>query len=41
MGIVRFQVSVSLDGYLAGPDQTVDEPLGAGGENLHLWMFDL
>jgi len=41
MGIVRFQVSVSLDGYLAGPNQTVDEPLGAGGENLHLWMFDL
>jgi dihydrofolate reductase len=41
MGIVRFQVSVSLDGYLAGPDQTIDDPLGVGGEDLHRWMFDL
>jgi dihydrofolate reductase len=41
MGIVRFHVGVSLDGYLAGPDQSVDTPLGVGGEDLHLWMFDL
>jgi dihydrofolate reductase len=41
MGIVRFQVSVSLDGYLAGPDQSMETPLGIGGEDLHLWMFDL
>ncbi len=41
MGIVRFQVAVSLDGYLAGPDQTIDHPLGVGGEDLHRWMFDL
>jgi dihydrofolate reductase len=32
-------VTVSLDGFLAGPRQTRDDPLGAGGERLHEWMF--
>ena len=32
-------LSVSLDGYAAGPDQTVDNPLGVGGEQLHEWVF--
>jgi ribosomal protein L2 len=32
-------VSVSLDGYAAGPDQSVDHPLGVGGERLHEWAF--
>src|SRR3954447_5202767 len=32
-------LSVSLDGYLAGPGQTREEPLGVGGERLHEWMF--
>jgi dihydrofolate reductase len=32
-------ISVSLDGYVAGPNQTMDEPLGAGGEQLHEWAF--
>ena len=27
--------SISLDGYGAGPDQSLDEPLGIGGESLH------
>jgi dihydrofolate reductase len=36
---VRSQISVSLDGYVAGPDQTEDEPLGRGGERLHEWYF--
>jgi dihydrofolate reductase len=31
--------SISLDGYAAGPVQTVDSPLGVGGERLHDWMF--
>lgn len=31
--------SVSLDGYAAGPGQSVDEPLGTGGERLHGWIF--
>jgi dihydrofolate reductase len=30
---------MSLDGFMAGPDQSRDEPLGRGGENLHGWMF--
>ena len=30
-------MSVSLDGYAAGPDQGLDAPLGAGGEALHHW----
>jgi dihydrofolate reductase len=33
-------MSVSLDGFVAGPDQTVDEPLGKGGLALHQWHFD-
>jgi len=41
MGIVRFQVAVSLDGYLAGPDQSVENPLGLRGEELHGWMLEL
>ena len=30
--------SVSVDGYGAGPDQSLQSPLGAGGEGLHGWM---
>jgi len=32
-------LSISLDGYAAGPDQRPDQPLGAGGETLHEWIF--
>ncbi|NNH72604.1 dihydrofolate reductase [Nocardia uniformis] len=32
-------VSISLDGYAAGTDQGVDDPLGVGGEQLHEWFF--
>jgi dihydrofolate reductase len=32
-----FDISVSLDGYVAGPDQSLDDPLGKGGEQLHEW----
>ncbi|MGW6173153.1 dihydrofolate reductase family protein [Arthrobacter sp. NPDC055138] len=31
--------AVSLDGYAAGPHQSLADPLGAGGEQLHEWMF--
>ena len=41
MGELRFQVSVSLDGYMAGPDQSMEEPLGVGGERLHDWIVEL
>lgn len=30
--------SISLDGYGAGPDQSVEHPLGVGGEELHKWL---
>ncbi len=32
-------LSISVDGYAAGPDQDLDHPLGVGGERLHDWMF--
>src|SRR3954465_6514991 len=31
--------SISLDGYGAGPDQSAEDPLGVGGEQLHEWIF--
>jgi dihydrofolate reductase len=41
MGSFRFQVAVSLDGYIAGPHQSMENPLGVGGMALHQWLFDL
>lgn len=41
MGKVRFDISVSLDGYIAGPNADLDNPLGIGGEQLHEWGFAL
>jgi dihydrofolate reductase len=32
---------MSLDGFVAGPDQSVEQPLGAGGMRLHEWVFPL
>jgi dihydrofolate reductase len=31
--------AISLDGYAAGPDQGIDNPLGVGGSRLHEWVF--
>jgi len=31
--------SISIDGYGAGPDQSLENPLGVGGEELHEWFF--
>ena len=39
MTFTTAHLSVSLDGYAAGPDQTLEDPLGRGGEALHRWMF--
>lgn len=36
---IRAHMTISLDGFGAGPDQTEATPLGLGGENLHRWMF--
>jgi dihydrofolate reductase len=41
MSLVRFQLSVSLDGYAAGPNQSEQDPLGVGGERLHEWVVPL
>jgi dihydrofolate reductase len=32
-------ITMSLDGFVAGPNQTLEEPLGTGGEELHEWAF--
>jgi dihydrofolate reductase len=32
-------ISISLDGFVAGPNPSLEEPLGAGGELLHEWAF--
>ncbi|HEX6680448.1 MAG TPA: dihydrofolate reductase family protein [Gaiellaceae bacterium] len=41
MGKVVAEVSISLDGYVAGPSPTLEEPLGKGGELLHEWVVRL
>jgi dihydrofolate reductase len=38
---LRFRISMSLDGFVAGPSQSVDNPLGIGGIRLHEWVFPL
>jgi dihydrofolate reductase len=41
MSRLRFQISVSLDGFAAGPNQSEENPLGEGGEQLHEWVLKL
>jgi dihydrofolate reductase len=41
MGKVKGQISVSADGYAAGPNQGEEHPLGEGGEGLHEWVVKL
>src|SRR3954453_3504635 len=38
---VIVDISVSVDGYVAGPDPDMDNPLGIGGEQLHEWILGL
>jgi dihydrofolate reductase len=38
---LRLRISISLDGYVAGPNQSVENPLGEGGEGLHEWAIEL
>jgi dihydrofolate reductase len=38
---LRFQISISLDGLVAGPNQSEEHPLGEGGEQLHEWVVEL
>ncbi len=36
-----FDISMSLDGYVAGPNASLEQPLGEGGERLHEWVLGL
>lgn len=39
MSKLRYRMSTSLDGYTAGPNQSLENPLGEGGMRLHQWAF--
>jgi dihydrofolate reductase len=41
MSKVRVHIAISADGYVAGPNQSEENPLGEGGEQLHDWMLEL
>jgi dihydrofolate reductase len=40
MSLVRSQISISLDGFVAGPNQSLENPIGVGGMRLHEWVFE-
>jgi dihydrofolate reductase len=39
MSLVTCHVSISLDGFLAGPNQSLENPIGVGGLKIHEWHF--
>jgi dihydrofolate reductase len=41
MSKVKTTITMSLDGFVAGPDQSERDPLGVGGEALHTWLVSL
>ena len=41
MSKVRVHIAISADGYVAGPNQSQENPLGEGGEALHDWFIEL
>ncbi len=41
MSKLHLRISMSLDGFVAGPQQSVANPLGIGGLRLHQWLFSL
>jgi dihydrofolate reductase len=41
MSKLKLNITMSLDGFVAGPDQSERQPLGAGGEELHQWLTPL
>jgi dihydrofolate reductase len=41
MSKVKAHIAVSADGYVAGPNQSLEHPLGEGGERLHEWLVGL
>ena len=40
MTTVTCDITVSSDGFAAGPNQSLEKPLGEGAEKLHRWMFE-
>lgn len=40
MARVTCDVTISLDGFVAGTGQSFEQPLGRGGEELHRWQFE-
>ena len=38
MGLIRLDMTISLDGYVTGPQDSVDEPMGVGGFRLFNWL---
>jgi len=41
MDKLRFNIAISLDGYVAGPSQSEENPIGIGGMKLHEWLLPL
>ena len=41
MSRLKANITMSLDGFVAGPDQSANDPLGIGGEQLHQWLLPL
>jgi dihydrofolate reductase len=41
MSKLRLNIAMSLDGFVAGPEQSEENPLGIGGEQLHEWLVPL
>jgi dihydrofolate reductase len=41
MSKLKLNITMTLDGYVAGPNQSVENPLGEGGERMHEWLFNL
>src|SRR6266446_2971306 len=38
---LTLDITMSLDGFIAGPNQTLEQPLGEGGERIHEWVYGL
>ena len=41
MARLTLDITMSLDGFIAGPNQSLEQPLGEGGERLHEWLVGL
>jgi hypothetical protein len=41
MSTLRFPITMTLDGYVAGPNQSLENPLGEGSLRIHEWVFKL